>query len=258
MSARCLDVFQKATMKYFDCNCSYGVNPLPAFRYARSPDELLDEMDFCGIDQALVYHSNMRFGNPIAYNQRLMEEIKTIRRLSGTWAILPPQTGEGPEPEELLRNMRANSIRALRAFPQEHRYRLDARTFGDLLEVLTERHIPLFIKENLIDIGDLLADFPALTVVAVNQGPHSFERYLRPLIETYPNLYIDTSYYIIAGAIEDFCNRYGHERLLFGSAFPDNCSGGAILQLMHCDIDEASKRAVAAENLERLLAEAVL
>ena len=245
-------------MKFFDCNCSFGANPIPAFRYARSAQDLVQEMDFCGIDRALVYHANMRFGDPIAYNRKLVEEIKDIPRLSPTWAILPSQTGEALQVDDLLKHMSASGVKALRAFPQEHRYRLDARTFGDLLEALAQRRIPLFVKQNLLLLGDLLADSPDLIVVAVNQGPHSFERYLRPLMEAYPNLHIDTSYYIIAGAMEEFCSRYGPDRLLFGTAFPDNCSGGALLQLLHADIDEPSKRAIAGENLERLLGEAVL
>jgi predicted TIM-barrel fold metal-dependent hydrolase len=92
--------------------------------------------------------------------------------------------------------------------------------------------------------------------VAVNQGPHSLERYLRPMIQTYPNLYVETSYYIIEGAIEEFCARYGPERMLFGTAFPDNCSGGAVLQLLHADIPDAAKQAIAAGNLQRLIEEA--
>ncbi len=32
-------------MEFFDCNCSYGVPSHPAFRFARTPAELLEEID---------------------------------------------------------------------------------------------------------------------------------------------------------------------------------------------------------------------
>lgn len=243
-------------MRFFDCNCSFGQNARPAFRYARDAGELLQEMDFCGIDQALVYPAGARFGSPSDWNTRLLEDIRRTPRLSPTCTILPSQTDEMMQPEDLLTHLRGKGIRALRAFPQEHRYRVDKRTFGDLCELLTERRIPLFVKENLLALGELLKDFPDLTVVAVNQGPHSLERYLRPMIEAYPNLHIETSYYIIEGAIEEFCARYGAERILFGTGFPDNCRGGAVLQLLHADIPESARQAIAADNLRRLLGEA--
>ena len=149
--------------------------------------------------------------------------------------------------------MRGHGIRALRAFPQEHHYSLDWLTFGELFKMLAERRIPLFAKENLLLLKELLEDSPALTVVAVNQGPHSLERYLRPLLDRYPNLYVDTAYYMVEGLIEEFCERYGPDRLLFGSGFPDNCSGAALLRLAQADIGEAARSAIAGENLERLL-----
>ena len=69
---------------------------------------------------------------------------------------------------------------------------------------------------------------------------------------------METSYYIVDGLIEESCDRYGPSRLLFGSGFPDNCSGAALLRLAQADIDDEAKQAVATGNMERLLAEACL
>ncbi len=253
---RVIKMMQESKIVFFDCNCSFGTIPRPAFQYARCASELLEEMDFCGISKGLVYHAGMRFSSPVIWNNGLLKQIKHEPRLIPTWAILPPQTGEMVNPQELFAEMKACGIQALRAFPQEHRYCLDKLTFGSLFEVLIQYKIPLFAKENILKLKDLLADFPDLTVVAMNQGPHSFERYLRPLLDAYPNLYVDTSYFITDGGIEEFCERYGPGRLLFGSGYPDNCRGGAVLHLLHADISEEAKKAIASDNLERLLNEA--
>ena len=81
-------------MRVFDCNCSFGHCARPPLRYAADALELIQEMDFCGIDEALVYHANMRFASPTVWNPILVEEVKNKPRLEPTWAILPSQTGE--------------------------------------------------------------------------------------------------------------------------------------------------------------------
>lgn len=242
-------------MTIFDCNCSYGVPPRPPFRYARDVDELLAEMDFCGIDRALAHRAGMRFDSPVVWNARLVEDLKGNPRVLPTWTILPHQTGEQAEPERFIAMMAENGIRALRAFPYEHRYRLDGRTFGPLFERLIDRRIPLFVKHNAEAIGDLLAEFPDLTVVAVNQGPHSLERYLRPLLDAHARFYLETSHYMVEGLIEEFRERYGPDRLLYGSGFPDVCGGAPLLRLMQADIDNDARAAIAGGNLSRLLSE---
>jgi hypothetical protein len=242
-------------MRFFDCNCSFGHAARPALRYASTAAELLAEMDYCGIDRALVYHAGQRFGFPGAHNAEIVRDLRDLPRLLPVWAIMPDQTGEQPEPEQFIADMRRNGVKALWTFPEEHRYRLDRRTFGGLFALMANKRIPLFAKQNLEDLGDLLVDFPDLRVIAVNQGPHSLERYLRPLLDTFPNLSVDTSYYIVEGAIEELCERYGAHRLMFGSAFPDNCSGAALLRLAQAEIDDEARQAIASGNLERLLEE---
>ena len=76
-------------MKYFDCNCNYGRTGLPPHRFAATPAELRDEMDFGGIDAALVFHTNQRFASPVAWNPAVVADIGDDRRLVPTWAILP-------------------------------------------------------------------------------------------------------------------------------------------------------------------------
>jgi predicted TIM-barrel fold metal-dependent hydrolase len=240
-------------INFFDCNCAFGKSGRPPLRYASTPAELIAEMDFCGIDEAFVYHANQRFASPVTWNAVLSAEIRNYSRLHGVWAILPPSTGETPESEILLQVLHKNSIRALRAFPQEHHYRLNRATLGYLYEFMVKHRIPLLVKENLWQMKELLDECPDLIVVAMNQGPHSVERYLRPLMDQFPNLHVETSAYMIDGLIEEFCERYGPERLLFGSGFPDNCSGAALLCLTRADIGPEARAAIAGGNLRQIL-----
>jgi len=51
---------------------------------------------------------------------------------------------------------------------------------------------------------------------------------------------------------------YGPERMLFGSGFPDIPFFGGVLTLMHADIPDGAKEAIAGGNLRRLLEEVAL
>jgi predicted TIM-barrel fold metal-dependent hydrolase len=160
--------------------------------------------------------------------------------------------------DDIVKGMREHEIRALRLFPEEHRYFLDDVTWGDQMAVYQERRIPVFIRANLGKIKELLRSFPDLVVVTGSQGSNPQDRYAWPLIERYPNLCYDTSGYIVDGIIEEFCQRYGASRLLFASGFPDNASGTALLRLAHAEISETDREAIAFGNISRLLSEVVL
>jgi hypothetical protein len=60
------------------------------------------------------------------------------------------------------------------------------------------------------------------------------------------------------GGIEDFVNKYGPSRMLFGSAFHNVPMGGATLTLRNARIDDDARGMIAAGNLERILSEANL
>ena len=49
-----------------------------------------------------------------------------------------------------------------------------------------------------------------------------------PLIEKFPNLFFETSSYLVDGGIEEFCRRYTASRLIFGSGFPDPTNMGML------------------------------
>jgi len=245
-------------LKFFDCTCSLGPYRTRVFRFARTADELIEEMDFSNIDRALVYHTAMRYDHPVVGNELVLEETAGRPRLCPTWAALPSQTRELPDLETQLRQMRRQNIRALRLFPDDHRYFCDEITWGDQLAVYSQRRIPLFVRASLDKIAQLLRSFPELVIVTASQGSNPLDRYAWPLVEKYPNLVFETSGYVVDAGIEEFCKRYSASRLVFGSGYPENSSGAAMLALTHAEISGAERQAIAAGNLERLLAEANL
>jgi hypothetical protein len=241
-------------MEWFDCNAGFGVPTVPPVSFARTPQQLLEELDFCGVAEALVYHAAMRDESAQAGNRLVVEETRDQPRLHPAWAILPPQTGELELPG-WFEAMRAHGVRALVAYREQHRYLLNGVTLGALFEEMTARSIPLILGPDWRGITDLLSEFPRLVVVVVNHSGWGEDRYFRPLIERYERFHIDTSNYDLDGGIAELVRHYGPHRLLYGSGFPALQMGGALLTVAQADITDEAKAAIAGGNLRRLLSE---
>ncbi|MFH0964222.1 MAG: amidohydrolase family protein [Planctomycetota bacterium] len=253
-------------LDFFDCNASFGFPQNPPPRFSVDEASLVAEMDFVGIRRALAWHASMRDGSPVDGNACVLRAVAGNDRLVPTWAILPHETGEQPPPEEFLAQMRANGVRALWSWHREHRFLLSRGGMGDLLALIEERRVPLFMTLN-IDVGAydnwthaeaLLRDFPVLTLCVIPVSDWGQDRFFRPLVETYERLHIGIESYQLPGGVREFCKRCGSDRLLFGSGYPRCPMGGARSLLARADVSDEDKRAIACGNLERILAEARL
>ncbi len=247
-------------MRFYDCNVFVGYPPVRQLFEPADTASLLKEMDWCGVDKALAWHAAQIGGGPEPGNRLLAAAIEGQERLSGCWCIQPNQAREFPPFEQYLEQMRSASVRALRAFPLDHHFLLNKVSMGDWLEGMVANRVPLFLSvvygANWEIIYQLLAECPELTCVICDHGCWGEDRRFRPLIEAYPNTYIDLSQYLLDGGIEGFVERYGAGRVLFGSGFPQSYMGGMMMALRHAQIAEEDKQAIAAGNLEKLLGEA--
>ena len=249
------------TLDLFDVNVCVGRPVRGGYRPAVNSDDLEDVLDSYGIRRAVVWHiAQLEHAAPDG-NAMLADFIRGRERLTGCWTILPPQTRELPPVEELFSAMAEAGVCALRLFPDEHRFIPDRVVLGSLFDHAVERRIPVLVSLTLPGMSwghtyRLLADFPELTCVICDTGVWGQDRYFRPLLERYPRVYVETSLLSLGdGIVEALVRDYGSSRLVFGSGFPDREPEAAILQLLHAEISEADRKAIASGNLERLLRE---
>jgi hypothetical protein len=249
-------------LNFYDCNAFIG---LPARREVYPPaptaQAILSEMDFCGVERALIWHVAQSDAAPQVGNDLLVQAIHPHPRLTGCWSVLPNQAHEFPPFDQFLSAMRQRRVYALRAFPLDHHFLLNRVSMGSWLEPMVTHRLPLFLSvargANWDIVYALLSEFPDLVCVVCDHGCWGEDRRFRPLIEHYPHVYVDTSQYLLDGGIEAFVQDYGPNRMLYGSGFPASHFGGMMLAIRHAKISDEAKDAIAAKNLERLLAEVI-
>ena len=245
-------------MRFFDCNCYIGRPMNGLLRPVATADELLARMDRAGIERALVWHVAQRDYAVPTGNRLLAEAIAGHHdRLAGCWSFMPNQAGELASPDEFCAQMAEANVRALTAFPNLHHFLLRGETCGPILRAMVERRIPLILPITSA-VGwpsayDLLAEFPDLVCILSNVNTWGSERQFPPLLESYANVYLDISEFILDGGIEAYAERFGAGRMLFGSGFPSRGHGGMMLAVKHAEIPEEDRQAIAAANLEAIL-----
>jgi len=249
-------------LEFFDCNCSIGRSSELYPGSFHSPDELVKRIKSYGIGKALVYQAISRDHFPAEGNPILMENISKFNELYPCWVIMPHHTKEFPDPVELKKHLKANNVQAVRIFPspERHNYSLKSYSAGPLMQMLQDCKIPLFVDIDEIGWGNIdtfLDTYPELRVVLCNTG-YRADRYIYPLMDTYPNLYIETSRYLSHLGVEALCNHVGTDRILFGTGMPLYTGAGAVFFIEKLMLDESVKEKIASGNLLRLFSEVQL
>ena len=254
-------------LEFFDANCYVGRPTRAVHQPAATADELLAALDRAGIRRALAWHVAQRDAHPAEGNRLLDKTIgdDAATRLRGCWTILPPQTREViDDAHAFFDRMKQAGVAALRAFPEAHRYLLRRVVFRSFLDELCERRVPLLLSLGGDNRGwpavySLLQEYPSLTLVLCDIGIWGADRYTWPLLENYPNVFVESSLLALEdGGMEAMVARYGAGRILFGTGFPERYPESAVLQLLHADIPEAERAGIASGNLESLLSGAQL
>ena len=244
-------------LNYFDCNCSIGRFAVPQPRSFFTAVALLAEMDYTGIEQALVYHAWSREYNPAEGNERLINEIAGKERLCPCWVVMPHYTGEMPAPDHLIASMIERGVKAVRIFPATiyQSWCVEEWSSKPLFSELANSHIPLFISfsqiswEKVYQIGKA---YPSLPIV-LTEVRYEESRNFYPLLEQLPNLYMDLCMTIVHQGLEMEVKRFGADRFLFGSRMPLYSAGPSICYLQYAMISDEAKAKIARENLQRLL-----
>ena len=239
-----------------DCCVQYGRPAIPAGQPYLSPKELLVDMDRLGIAEAWCTDSRALENAPSLGNRLLSEELAGHPRLHPVWVVLPPGTRETISPEDLPAALASAGALLARADPARHGYSIAEWCAGRIWSVLERFRVPLLLDVNGMwdHLNTLLLAHPGLPVILTNIG-YRCPRMLYPLLEQYGNLRIEISSYLVNEGLREIAERFGVERLLFGSGAPAAGMEAALGTLRFADLNDHDTAKVAGRNLMTLLNE---
>ena len=249
-------------IKYFDCNCNFGMRGVidPGSFY--KVEDLKKRMEHYGISKALVYHSLAREYSPMVGNAMLMDEIQKYPEFYPMWAVMPHHTNEFYTPSELKEKLRINNVRAVCIFPgvSEQFFSTENWICGELFKMLESCKIPLFAGMTQLgfsEIARICTEYPGLTIILTDLS-YSIDRNLYGLLGSFKNLNIEISGYKVHNGIEEICEKFGADRMIFGSKMPEFSGGAAVSMVNYARISDKEKQMIAHENIEKLLEGVVL
>jgi predicted TIM-barrel fold metal-dependent hydrolase len=254
-------------MTYFDANAFIGRWPSEALAY-NDVEGLLSSMRFLKIDRALVSSTIAWQNSPILGNKLLMDAISNHDELEPCWVVTPGlQVADQGGTKAICKQMAQNEVRAVRLYPRDHMYSLKERGAIELLTELNKRRYLVIIDLDQILIQRSLYDYDAgsmdvldwlcsnysdLSILITHVGYRVFQ-ILFPLLQTYPNLYLDLSFFASHQGVETVVEKLGTDHLIFGTGQPLMDPGGALLRLTSAGISKEDLQKIAGENLDRLL-----
>jgi predicted TIM-barrel fold metal-dependent hydrolase len=249
---------------YFDACCYLGRHVHMPEGQPETVDEIMAAMDHFGIHEALVIDVLSRETNPMAGNRRIVQQTKHHPRLHPAWAGLMTHSRELPPPGDLVSQMRESGVGALFLFYGQFDIRLDEWGVDDLLEVLEESRVPVFLcpinwRSQAMDATDwtnvvrICSKFPDLPVIIAENRTYKSQRAAYAALDACPNLRFDLSSWWLHRRIEFICREWGAERLVWGSQLPERNPGVPMMQLNYSDISPEDLSLIAGGNMRELL-----
>ncbi|MCM8821071.1 MAG: amidohydrolase [Candidatus Omnitrophica bacterium] len=244
------------TLEFFAVNVVKRIDD--RYNISTSIEQLIQKMEALNIKKAVVYHILQRDGHPEPGNETLIKEILYRPELYGILTVLPFQTDEIKKFN--FKELKDKKIVGFNFFPKKHNYLLNRATLGNFLSEIEDRCFPVFLDVmSGFSVGwnetySLLDDFPKLVCILCNLGIWNTDRYTWPLLERFPNVYLESSFLSLnEGSLEETVKRFGAERIVFGSGYPERYMEASILQIVHSEIEEQEKRNIAYRNIERII-----
>ena len=244
-------------LEFFDCEASFGLRGYKRENAPTTKEEMLGAFDRYGIDYALMRYEFANNGIIKEGDIELCDAIKDDERLFPMWYVMPHHTGEFPSPEELVSLMKEKGVKAVAI--QGANWTVAEWSVGELFRVLGKHRIPILVPISRIPNGynglyELLKNHMDLRVILTGVGYTSL-RDIYPLLSLFPNLYISTSTYKAYEGIEDTVERFGAERLIFGSGMPELSGAASVALITYARISDEDKQKIASGNIKKLLSE---
>ncbi len=242
-------------MRITDINCMIGTWPSRQKQYEKA-GELLSDLDRDRITDCIAFHS-MALWSPERGNALIREaSAGSMDRIKPCY-ILEPTLGSSLMPSADILYMRLMEEKpvAVRLYPNMKQFRVDDFYCGELLEVLNDLKMPVIFEPDQAlgfdCLPSLAREYPGICFILLRHGFRQ-SRYIIPLLKKLSNVYFETSAMVDTGLIEEIVNKYGSEKLLFGSGLPFFTPAGALSLVLYARIGDEDRENILYKNWLRI------
>jgi predicted TIM-barrel fold metal-dependent hydrolase len=241
-------------VRLIDCDSYLGRHPRRVDVGENGPEQMLREMDCAGIDVAIVAGYQARWHSPAIGNDAVSSVVASRPRLRACWAMLPDSCGEIPPAAEFVAEARQRGVVAMRAYPVDHGYDLLGRESERVLHEMTRAGMPLLIDAEQAPwpvISELARRFDELPIVVCRVGYRTL-RSAVAVLDVAAEVRCDLANLTSHGAIRWLTERFGAERLVFGTGAPVRDRAEAVAMLLLSEISASEVAAIGAGNASAL------
>lgn len=218
-----------------------------------------------GIKKCIAVSHTSVYSDPIKGNIELNKLSKESEEIIPCYVVSPIYKFHFGW-NALLEELKYEDIKFVKIYPRTNGYNLNLRLVREMMEVFAALKVNVLIDHNQIVFGsslefledksfvDLCKSYPDCNFILTNvieRRKFIFYDYL----EECQNLYIDISSLSNWNILEDLNERFGLQRVLFGSGMPYRMPGPSITLLSYSNISEKEKEMIAFGNTFGLMGE---
>ncbi len=200
-------------------------------------------------------------GNKKLLNSRLSETIEGLYY----GFVLTPDVNFTYHFDDFVKDAYRNKVRLFRFFPKSQLFYLNDYYMKKILKTLSALRFPIMLDLKQLDITgnkyfdiatleDVLEknkDLPLILETTLKQC--MFSRFYFPLLERFENLYLEVSGILLYDQIEGYVEKFGSERLIFGTNYPALPIEINTNRIILAEISEQDKKNIAYENMNNII-----
>lgn len=256
---------------FLDANTYIGRSGKKEVMAFETKAELLEDMDYYHLNEAIVTHFQASQYYPTSGNALLMKELEGETRLKGCWVMPPYPRPDEPPLEQMVDDMLTAGVRIVRLFPPIRTGEVVKPWHGyEIYRILEAHRIPVLLTNS--DIGtwpdkshnsyraeavyELCKAFPNLPIIIVMFN-YQLIQVAFSIMKECSNFHIEISNYTTHRGVELVADSFGSHRIIYGSGMPLQNPGSSLAILRFAAISDEQKRNIAGDNLRRLMSEVI-
>lgn len=249
----------KSDNPIFDCNCWLPVQGEELLYFPEIFEEMIRKLEALHIDQRVFSCKASITQDTETGNAALFSKLQNDTRCFCAPVIAPEFCVTQKETEAYIDHfVDKNKAVILRAFPRTLHHSMEQWQTGRILAHMEGRRIPLMLWHTQVswdEIDKMARSYPRLSIIIDGSDRKLMyeNRNLLKLLYERENVYLETHSATQFLFLETLINKYGIDRIVFGSNYPYEDPNAPLYMVFKLDCGNETKSRILRGNLQKLI-----